>query len=70
MSAKELYDGLILGCEIYRRYEPEFRAMSEEVISNFDINNDGQLDREEFKNYIFEHYQHKQAYQAPAPHQE
>ena len=49
-------DGLILGSEIYSRYEEEFRAMSNEVLQKFDSNNDGHLDREEFKNYIFDHF--------------
>eukprot|EP00347_Sterkiella_histriomuscorum_P018719 403344439 len=56
LSAKELVDGLILGSEIYSRYEEEFRAMSNEVLQKFDNNNDGHLDREEFKNYIFDHF--------------
>ena len=33
--------------------------MSNEVISKFDINKDGELDTDEFKNYIFDHFQTK-----------
>jgi len=53
---KELMDGLIIASETFSKYQTSFQEIIRDSLNKFDINNDGMLDQNEFRNFMIGHF--------------